>query len=291
VTPPKAAQREIVCERSECLSGKTPKGVSVSKRNKKFLIYLLILLLPFSFFFLRPETFTPFRMSIVELATLPVKIILFPFSEIKKILLYRSTYNKYRRLQEEANVLRSQVLERREIIQENVRLKQLFDFKRSFIFSSIAANVIGRDPTNWSSSIVIDRGKKDGLQPGMPVVNSLGVVGKVSEVGNSTSRVLLLTDLNFSVAALVQRNRENGLVAGTLTGTCRMKYLSYDANVKVGDRVITSKLSSTFPEGLLIGVVTQVEESQSSPTLECLVKPAVRLSQVEEVLVILNSNE
>jgi len=195
------------------------------------------------------------------------------------------------RLQEEASVLRSQVLERREIIQENARLKQLFDFKRSFIFSSIAANVIGRDPTNWSSSIVIDRGKKDGLQPGMPVVNSLGVVGKVSEVGSSTSRVLLLTDPNFSVAALVQRNRENGLVAGTLTGTCRMKYLSYDANVKVGDRVITSKLSSAFPEGLLIGVVTKVEESQSSPTLECLVNPMVSLSQVEEVLVILNSTE
>jgi len=263
----------------------------VSKRNKKFLIYLLLIFLPFSFFFLKSETFNPFRMSVVELAALPAKIILFPFSEMKKILMYRSTYNKYVRLAEEVNVLRSQILERREISQENVRLKQLLDFKRGFIFSSVAANVIGRDPTNWSSSIVIDRGKKDGLKPGMPVVNSLGVIGKISEVGNSTSRALLLTDPNFSIAGLIQRNRENGLVAGTLTGTCRIKYLSSDANVRVGDRVVTSKLSSTFPEGLLIGVVTKIEESQSSPTLECLVKPAVNLSQIEEVLVILNSNE
>lgn len=225
----------------------------------------------------------------VELTSLPVKILLFPFSEIKKILLYRSTYNKYIRLQEEVHVIRSQLSQRREIIQENARLKQLLDFKQRFIFSSVAANVIGREPTNWSSSIVIDRGKKDGLRPGMPVVNSLGVIGKVSDVGGTTSRVLLLTDPNFSVAALIQGNREHGLVSGTLKGTCRLKYLSYDADVRVGDTVMTSKLSSTFPEGLLIGVVTESEESQSSPTLECVVKPAVNLSQVEEVLVILNS--
>ncbi len=120
----------------------------------------------------------------------------------------------------------------------------------------------------------------------MPVVSVLGVVGRVFEMGNRTSKVILLSDPAFSVAALVQRTRESGLLTGSLEGICRLEYLTDKADVKVGDSVITSKLSSIFPEGVLIGQIIDVRASQNTHTVQCLVEPAVDLSQIEEVIVI-----
>lgn len=258
----------------------------MSKINKKLLLYLLVLALLLSFFLLRQTVFQSFRMKIVETTSLPVRIILFPFNEIKKIVTYRSTFKKYTQLKEEVETLRSRLIGQEEILRENNRFRELLDFKKSLVFSSVAANVIGRDPSNWNAAIIIDRGARDGLEAGMSVITALGVVGKIAEAGSSTSKVMLLSDPGFSVAALIQRTREGGLVTGTLTGACRMHYLPIEADIDIADKVITSKLSSSFPEGLLIGEVVEVRESQSSPTVECIVEPAVSLAQIEEVLVI-----
>jgi len=119
-------------------------------------------------------------------------------------------------------------------------------------------------------------------------VNALGVVGKIAEANRDTSKVILLTDPQFSVAALVQAPRESGLVSGTLQGVCRMKYIRSNAKISVGDKVITSKLSSSFPEGLMIGDIISVDDDINKPTVECVVRPSVAFSQLEEVLVILN---
>jgi len=136
--------------------------------------------------------------------------------------------------------------------------------------------------------MIIDRGEESGIRPGLPVVNASGVVGKIAEVSHGMSKVILLTDPEFSVAALIQEPRESGLVSGTLKGVCRMRYIREDAQIHIGDKVITSKLSSSFPEGLLIGEVVSVNDSSKNPTVECLIHPSVGFSQIEEVLVILN---
>ena len=138
-----------------------------------------------------------------------------------------------------------------------------------------------------SVTMVIDRGEEDGIRQGMPVVNAAGVVGKIAEVSRGMSKVILLTDPQFSVAALIQEPRESGVVSGTLKGVCRMKYIREDSQIHIGDKVITSKLSSSFPEGLLIGEVIAVNDNSKKPTVECLIEPSVGFSQIEEVLVIL----
>jgi len=225
-------------------------------------------------------------MEVVGTASLPLRIILFPFKEIKKALTYHSTFNKYSKLKEEVEILRSRLVGQEEILRENNRYRALLDFKKGLVFSSVAANVVGRDPSSWNDVIIIDRGQKSGIKPGMPVVTSLGVVGRVSEIGSSSSKIVLLSDPSFNVSAIIQRTRESGLISGTLEGTCRMRYLPYETDIDIGDKIITSKSSSYFPEGLLIGSVIEVYESQSSPTVECIVEPAAPLSQLEEVLVI-----
>ena len=218
----------------------------------------------------------------------PIEIVSLPFYEIKKILYYHRTFNEYQRLRDEVNVLKARLAGLDEVAAENMRLERLLTFKRSLVYSSVTASVIGRDPSGWSSSMIINRGKDDGIRQGMPVISALGVVGKIAEVSESDSKVVLLTDPQFSVAALVQGSREIGLVNGSLQGEiCRMRFISSDAQINVGDKVITSKLSTSFPEGLLIGEVVKIIGDPQEPSIECIIKPAVVLSQVEEVLVIL----
>ncbi|MFH1360890.1 MAG: rod shape-determining protein MreC [Candidatus Omnitrophota bacterium] len=259
----------------------------MSKKIQKPLIYVLIIFLPFCFLFISSAVFGPVKMTVVGKSSWPLRILLFPFEELRKILFYRQAYTQYQKLKEEAETLRSRLVGQEEILRENNRFRELFDFQQSLVFSSVAANVIGRDPTNWSASVIIDRGKSNGLEVGMPVVTALGVLGKIAEVGDKTSRVLLLSDPNFQVAAIMQRNRESGLVSGTLEGVSLMRYISPEADIRVGDKIITSKLSSSFPEGLLIGEVISVFESQSSSTSECYIEPAVSFSQTEEVIVLI----
>ena len=258
----------------------------MSKRYFKSLIYLAVLIIPFLFLFLRASAFSPIKFQAVDIVSLPIKIFSFPIQEVKKILYYHRTFAEYVRLSKEADFLKTRLIGLEEVVRENNRLEQLLQFKRQLLYSSVPANVIGRDPTNWNSSMIVDRGTKDGISIGMPVVAAAGVVGRVAEVGLSMSRVILLTDPQFSLAALVQSPRESGLVSGSLQGICRLRYTSPEANIQIGDEVITSKLSTSFPEGLPIGKIIGIRAETNQPAVEYIVQPSVALSKIEEVLII-----
>ena len=209
-----------------------------------------------------------------------------PAFELKKIFFYRETYDEYRRFKKQNEILKARIIAIRENIIEQERDQKIQDFRNNQNYASIVANVIGRDPSNWNASLIIDHGHAEGMVVGQPVVSSLGVVGRIFEVGHNTSKVLLLSDPTFAVAAVDQRSRENGLLTGTLQGELRFQYLTSNADVKVGDALVTSRLSTAFPQGILIGQITDVQASVNSHTVECLVDPAVDLSELEEVIVI-----
>ena len=216
-----------------------------------------------------------------------MRVLSFPVQEIKKILYYHKTFDEYKRLNREVSYLKARLIGLEEVIRENNRLEKLLVFKRSLIYSSVGAHVIGRDPSYWNSSIIIDKGSSDGVKVGQAVVESLGIVGKVIEVSPQTSKVILLTDPQFSVAALIQGPREFGLVSGSLEGVCRLSYINQNADIRIGDKVITSKLSASFPEGLVIGEIIRVDAHPKSSSVEYIIKPQASLSQIEEVLIIL----
>jgi len=236
--------------------------------------------------FIQPDFLGPFKFSVLKVVNISIRIIDIPVNEIKKILTYHRTYRQYSRLKLDYSILRERIVNMDEVIKENNRLAKLLDFKRGLVFSSIAANVVGRDPSNWNAMIIIDRGREHGVDQGMAVVSAFGVVGKVAEAGADKSTVMLLTDPDFAVAGLVKRSREVGLVSGTLQGMSQMRYLAGTADIQVGDIVLTSKLSSSFPEGLLIGEVVEVYVDKNSSAVNCMIKPAASLSQLEEVLVV-----
>jgi rod shape-determining protein MreC len=260
----------------------------VSRKKTKVIIYSLLLFFSFLFVFFRSNIFAPLKFSIVKGTSLPVRLLSFPFQELKKILFYHWTYDEYLRLRREVSTLEQRLMMLDEVVRENSRLEQLLNFKRKLVYETVAANVIGRDPSNWSATVLIDKGQESGVAVGMPVVVAQGVVGKIAEVSNDRAKVILLSDPSFSVAALVLRSRESGLVSGTLLGMCRMRYLSSRADIRVGDRIITSKLSTAFPEGLLLGQVISMQTHERNPIIDCIIEPAVTLSQLEEVMVIKN---
>jgi len=260
----------------------------VFQNNRKNLVYLCIFLVPFVLFFSRTSVFKSIKYSLVDLTVKPAQFLSLPFLELKKLIFYHRTYDAYIEKRKEVQRLKSRLVGLEEVIRENSRLQSLLEFKRKVIYSQVVANVVGRDPSRWNATVIIDKGEADGLKMGMPVVNDGGVIGKIMEVAQSKSKVLLLIDPQFSVAALIQEPRETGVVSGTLKGLVRMRFINRDAHIQIGDRVITSKLSSSFPESLMIGKVVRVRGSSQGLSQECLIQPAVSFSQLEEVLVIVN---
>lgn len=256
--------------------------------NSKKIIYLLILIVPFLVFFSNQKLVSSFKFKTVDALRGPLSFISSPLKELRKLLYYHRTFDEYIFLRKRVNELEARLVGQEEVLIENARLVELLEFKRKLIYSSVAASVIGRNPSRWNSTMIVDKGTDDGIKQGMSVVNALGVVGKISEVGEKTSKVLLVTDPQFSVAAQVQRPRESVLVTGTLKGLCRLRFVNENADIREGDKVVTSKLSTTFPESLIIGEVVKVIRNKKSGTLDCWVKPAVSLSQLEEVLIIIN---
>ncbi len=257
------------------------------KIKQKNLIYLGILILAFFTFYSRSNFFYPFKFNIVEIVSGPIRFLSSPLLEMKKIIYYHRIFDEYRRLNKEVSFLKAQIAGMEEVIQENKRLVDVLDFKRKSVFSSVLANVIARNPSFWNSVIIIDKGRRDGIKEGLPVINSFGVVGKVFEVGERASKIILLTDSQFSVAALVQRSRETVLVTGSLDGTCRLRFIKENSDIQMGDKLITSKLSTSFPEGLLIGEVDNLTEDANGQQQNVSIHPTVTFSQLEEVLVIL----
>lgn len=182
--------------------------------------------------------------------------------------------------------LEHQTLRIAEILETDRRLAELLKFRTNFIGEAQAAMIIARDPFPAFGTVTISKGEADGVTKGMPVVHPQGVVGRIFVASTHSSRVLLLTDHNSGVDALVQRTRARGIIEGSLDGRCSMKYLKREEDVTVGDRIITSGLDGVFPKGLLIGEVTHVTRGTRGLLQVAEVRPAAPLETIEEVLVL-----
>lgn len=192
------------------------------------------------------------------------------------------------RLKKELNKLISDNSRFLEIEKSYGQLLKLLEFKRSLNFKTIPAEVIGRDINGWFRIIYINKGSNQGIVKGMAVIAPNGLVGQIILAAPNSSKVLLLTDIRNSAAAIVQRSRNSGIVTGSATNGCKMKYLNRNADAKVGDRIVSSGLGGIFPRGLLIGWVKRISEQDSSFFLDAEITPGVDMDKLEEVLVIID---
>lgn len=149
---------------------------------------------------------------------------------------------------------------------------------------SIAARVIGYPPENATQSVTIDRGTRSGVSRDDGVLAAGGVVGRVVEAGPFTSKVALITDYTSAIPAIVQRGHYWGIAKGNLTSV-HLEYVSQDAPLRAGERVVTGEARS-FHSGALIGTIVKVERTDASLYQTAIVKPAVDLSSLDRVVVV-----
>lgn len=252
-------------------------------KNKKLIFFVSSVFLLVILSVLIPLLRTP----VINPAKYPLGLLTLLSREIRGVIFYHRNYIQNQRLNKEIDNLKRAFNEASEIYFENKRLKELLLFKQKSPFRFTASRVIGRDPTNWSTTIIIDKGRSSRVKKGFVGITYLGLVGRVIEASDNMSKVMLINDPNLGVSAIVQRSRQEGLVCGSLSGSLIMRYLSKESDIKVNDVIVTSGLTEIYPKGLLIGTVVGIGEDLSGLSRYAIIRPAVNLATLEEVLVII----
>lgn len=171
-----------------------------------------------------------------------------------------------------------------ETVRENERLRKLLQFQQVVQKKSVAARIIGWDISPWHKTMILDKGTRQGIRKNMVVVDPQGLVGKISEVGPSTSRLLLLIDPDSRVSAVSGNSRAQGVLAGNGSLTLNMGYLEISSGVSVEEFILTSGVGGIFPKGLRIGKIKSVGKARDGLHLVAQVEPFVAFSKLEEVL-------
>lgn len=181
-------------------------------------------------------------------------------------------------LADEANRLREAKL-------ENIRLRRLLGLKGQIPFDVIAGDIVGKNLTLLRNTLTINVGKSDGIEPLMPVLGDGGLVGLVISVSEHYAIVNLLLNIDFRASAKVERSRVDGIIAWDGRHLF-LKNVAKTLDVKVGDVVLTSSYSSTFPPDIRIGVVGDVETQPGTLFQTIIVTPSVDFVRLEEVFVL-----
>ncbi len=193
-------------------------------------------------------------------------------------------------LEAELNAARIENASLKEYYQETLRLQNLLNFKNENLgtHNMVAARVIARSPNSWNDSIIISKGSMQSLAVDMPVISSLGLVGRISRVFDNTAEVSLITDTEIAVGAIFAIDREtNGIVEGIgESDKLRMVNIPYYAKITENEQVLTSGLSRIYPKGIQIGTIQTIIHEPNGLLLKTYLTPAVDFNKLEEVLVI-----
>lgn len=181
------------------------------------------------------------------------------------------------RLREEHQRLLHWQAAARQLEIENRELRELLNLVPPPGVNYVSARVVGDLGGAFVRSVLVDAGQRDGVKKGQAAVTGEGLAGRVFEVGNRASRVLLLTDINSRIPVVVERTRDRAVVAGDNSEQLKLLYLDPDAEIEVGDRVVTSGHGGALVPGLPVGVITVMNDS------EIRVQPYVDWGRLEYV--------
>jgi rod shape-determining protein MreC len=212
----------------------------------------------------------------------------------------RSAWQNYvnlRQIGQENDALKQRVsqlevaLQRERALAEQTRvLQQALDLKTETPFATTAAMIIASGASPDFRTMTLDKGSSQGLATDMAVLAPEGVVGRVILPTPRAAKVQLIIDRNAAAAGLVERSRAQGVVVGTGGDRMRFDYVPGSADLKVGDRVVTSGLDGIYPKGFVIGQIESIERSAGEFS-NVLIRPAVNLSALETVLVVTSASE
>jgi len=199
------------------------------------------------------------------------------------------TARQNEQLQRENGELKLEIMQLQGKSAEAERLATLLNFKqKQNKVPMVVARVIGSSADPNSNVLYIDQGQRDGINKNMGVITPEGVVGKVIESYRDTSQVLVVTDRDSGVGAMIANSRIQSPVGGNGEPLLTMKYVGNDDEVAIGSRVVTSGMDRIFPKDLPVGTITQVKPGGQYKQIR--VKPSANLEKLEEVIVLLTTD-
>lgn len=204
-----------------------------------------------------------------------------PFRFVTAYLDLRSQNEILRRINVE---LADEVTQLREARLENVRLRRMMGLQQRTPYRLIAAEVVGKSITLLRNTLILNVGRLDGVEPLMPVINDQGLVGVVTSVTDRYAVVNILLNTEFRATAKVQRTRVDGIVEWD-GHAVMLRNVARTMDVRVGDVILTSEYSNTFPPDIRIGVVSSVDERPGSLFRSVTLTPGVDFVRLEEVFV------
>jgi len=180
-----------------------------------------------------------------------------------------------------------------EIEHENEQLRTVLDFAETrpglaLRGAQIVARVIGQESNNFLDYVMLDLGAEHGIVVGMPVVVAQGMVGRVSAVTETTSKVLLITDTNSAINVIFQKSRLNGVLRGNPDGTLRVDYIPQGAIFERGETVLSSGLGGRFPKGIPLGQIIDIGGRDIDVFQWAAVQPTVDFRRLELAMVVTN---
>lgn len=203
----------------------------------------------------------------------------------------RSAQDENGQLKQKVQELEVQLKQTEDLAIENTRLNSLLQLKEQSKYKVLPARIIGRDPSVWFDSSIVNRGSLDGVALNMPVVTNGGLVGRVTAVSPLTAQVDLITRDKSGVGAVIGQIGQSDAL-GVVTGTSKkdlleMKYVTGSIDVQVGQAVFTTGQDGIFPPGLKIGEIVSVVSGSATTPHQIQILPAARLNAMQEVGILL----
>lgn len=215
---------------------------------------------------------------------------------------FTAYFTEYNRLAKENEELKEQLKKSKDEIysaalieEENEWLRKYLSLKREHMDYELEdASIISREAGNYMTVFVLNRGSLHGVETNMPIITEDGVVGYIAETGLTWSKGITLAETASSVGAYVERSNEIGVISGSYAlkenGECIMSYLPKDADIKAGDRILTSGIGSIYPQGLVIGEVTEVVHDEYTREIKATVKLSASFQNLKKVMIIKSFN-
>ncbi len=189
------------------------------------------------------------------------------------------------RLAQRINALEEEALQYREALVSSGHLQRIVEMRQGFDVPLLPAQIVGQDVSPWFRSVLLQRGSRQQVRSGMPVVSDRGLVGIVTATSPRTARAMLLLDRQSAVAAIVQRSRARGILRGAGTDELEFVLMVRGDDVAVDDTIVTSGLDGAYPNGLRIGVVTEVNQGEEELVHTARIRPSVDFGRLEQVFV------
>lgn len=203
----------------------------------------------------------------------------------------RSAQSENDKLKQQVQELQVEVQKSEDLSKENERLKTLLQLKTESKYNILSAQIIGRDPSLWFDSAIINRGSLDGVKLNMPIVNNGGLIGRVIAVSPITAQINLVTKDKSGLGGVIGELSTSSAI-GVVSGNGKrelleMGYIPGTIEVQVGEMVYTSGQDGIYPAGLKLGEVAEVRPGSATVPQQIFIKPSAKLFAMEEVAVVL----